>query len=265
MHANPKSARVKKIVGVIPARLESTRLPRKPLLLICGHPMVAWVYARARAAKELSQLMVATDSDEVLEWCRSLRIPALITSPAHRSGVDRVAEVMALQSREGEAADVYVNIQGDEPAVSAEHIRLLVQPFLNDPQTEISTLKVAMTRQDAIDPNKVKVVTDHDGRALYFSRSPIPYDRDGQWAGTYYKHLGFYAYSTAALEKIRRLRPGSLERAEHLEQLRFLENTIRITVVESQTDTSGVDTMEDLVAVQEHFKRSGVKFPELPG
>lgn len=252
-----------KIVGVIPARLESTRLPRKPLLKINGHPMVAWVYARARAAKELSNLLVATDSDEVLEWCRSLRIPALITSPAHRSGTDRILEVMALQAREGEAGDVYVNIQGDEPAVDSEHIRLLIQPFRDNPETQVSTLKVAMDRHDAIDPNKVKVVTDRDGRALYFSRSPVPYDRDGQWNGTYYKHLGFYAYSAAALGALRHLRPGPLERAEKLEQLRFLENGIRVTAVETLKDTVSVDTIDDLRAVEEHFKRSGIQFPGL--
>lgn len=252
----------KKILGVIPARLESTRLPRKPLLRIAGHPMIEWVYARARAAKELSSLLVATDSDEVLEWCRSLGIPAEITSPAHHSGTDRIVEVMALQSRAGEAADVYVNIQGDEPMVDAEHIRLLVQPFRDDPATEVSTLKVAMSRDDVMDPNKVKVVTDAGGNALYFSRSNVPYDRDGQWGGTWYKHLGFYAYSAAALEKFRRLRPGPLERAERLEQLRFLEHGIRVGVVETGKDTIGIDTPEDLRAAEEYFARSGIVFPE---
>lgn len=253
----------KKIVGVIPARLESTRLPRKPLLKICGHPMVEWVYARASAAKELFSLLVATDSDELLEWCRSLGIPAQITSPAHRSGTDRIVEVMSLQSRAGEAADIYMNIQGDEPMVDAEHIRLLVQPFLDDPGTDVSTLKVAMNRDDVMDPNRVKVVTDAGDHALYFSRSNVPYDRDGQWNGTWYKHLGFYAYSAAALEKFRRLRAGPLERAERLEQLRFLENGIRIRVIETLKDTIGVDTPEDLRAAEECFERSGISFPKI--
>lgn len=254
-----------RIVGVIPARLESTRLPRKPLLNIGGHPMIAWVFARARAAKELADLLVATDSDELLEWCRSLRIPVLMTSPAHRSGTDRIVEVMALQSRTGEAGDVYVNIQGDEPGVDAEHIRLLVQAFRENPGTEVSTLKIAMSREDAVDPNQVKVVTDASGRGLYFSRSLIPYDRDGQWDGTYYKHLGFYAYSAASLEKFRHMRPGRLELAEKLEQLRFLENGVSISVLETQKDSVGVDTIEDLRRAEEHFRRSGIEFPGLPG
>lgn len=253
--------RAPKIVGVIPARLESTRLPRKPLLSICGHPMVAWVYARARAAPALSQLLVATDSDEIMEWCRSLGIPSMMTSPAHRSGTDRILEVMAMQTREGEPGDIYVNIQGDEPAVDAEHIRRLLRPFMDDPAAEVTTLKVPMSAHEARDPHKVKVVTGQSGHALYFSRSPIPYDREAQGGAAYYKHLGFYAYSASALGKLRHMRPSPLERAEKLEQLRFLENGISITVVETQKDTIGVDTAEDLRAVEEYFKRSGIQFP----
>lgn len=253
----------KKIVGVIPARLESARLPRKPLLNIMGHPLVAWVYARAHAAPELSQLLVATDSDEIVEWCRSLRIPAMITSPAHRSGTDRILEVMAMQQRMGEEGEIYVNIQGDEPAVDVEHIRLLLQPFAGHPEMEVTTLKVKLSAAEAGDPNRVKVVTGSDGRALYFSRSPVPYERDAQGAAAYYKHLGFYAYSVSALAKFRHLRPGPLERTEKLEQLRFLENGISITVLETQRDTVSVDTKEDLVAVEEYFKRAGIRFPDL--
>lgn len=251
-----------RITGVIPARLESTRLPRKPLLNICGHPMVAWVYGRARAADGLSDLLVATDSDEIVEWCRSLRIPAMITSPSHRSGTDRILEVMAMHRRIGERADIYVNIQGDEPAIEAEHIRLLLQVFDDDPKTEVSTLKVAMSPQDAADPNKVKVVADCSGRALYFSRSPIPSNRDAQENVAYYKHLGLYAYSASALEKFRSLRPSPLEQAEKLEQLRFLENGIGITVLETRKDTIGVDTEDDLRAVEDYFKQAGIEFPE---
>lgn len=251
----------RRITGVIPARLESIRLPRKPLLSICGQPMIAWVYGRAHAAETLSDLVVATDSDEIVEWCRSLRIPALMTSPAHRSGTDRILEVMSLRARMGEQADIYVNIQGDEPMVEAEHLRLLLQPFENDPQAAVSTLKVAMSVEDSRDPNKVKVVADSSGRALYFSRSPIPYDRDAQGGVAYFKHLGFYAYSASALAKFRELRPGPLERAEKLEQLRFLEHGIDIMVVETQKDTLGVDTEEDLRAVNELFRRDGTEFP----
>lgn len=250
-----------KIVGVIPARLESVRLPRKPLLRICGHPMIAWVYARARMATELSEILVATDSNEILEACHSLHIQAWMTSSAHRSGTDRILEVFTLQSREKRPGDVYVNIQGDEPLVDAEHIRLMLQPFLETAGTEVSTLKVALDPAEAANPNKVKVVTDSSGRALYFSRSLIPYDRDDPPTARYYKHMGLYAYSARALEKFCQLSPGPLERAEKLEQLRFLENDIPIVVRETTKDTQAVDTPEDLRIVEEYFKREGIIFP----
>jgi 3-deoxy-manno-octulosonate cytidylyltransferase (CMP-KDO synthetase) len=252
---------LKRVVGVIPAHLESARLPRKPLLPILEHPMIAWVYARARSAIELSELLVATDSDEVLEWCRSLRIPVMLTSPAHRSGTDRLLEVMARQTKEGDQGDIYVNIQGDEPLVEAIHIKLLLQPFADSAATQVSTLKVILKPELASDPNKVKVVTDFNGRALYFSRSPIPYQTRG--ASNYYKHLGFYAYSREALQKFRTMPHGQLETGEKLEQLRFLENGISITVVETSTDTIAVDTAEDLKAAESYFREAGVVFPEI--
>ncbi|MGH9325667.1 MAG: 3-deoxy-manno-octulosonate cytidylyltransferase [Terriglobia bacterium] len=253
----------KRIIGVIPARLESVRLPRKPLLPILGHPMIAWVYARARAARLLTQLLVATDSDEVLEWCRSLRIPAAITSPAHHSGTERVFEVMTRQSRDGERGDIYVNIQCDEPLVEAEHIEKLLSPLLESASTEVSTLRVPLDPRDAASPHKVKVVIDGKGRALYFSRSMIPYSVEAESPAALFKHLGLYAYSAAALEKFRHLPPGPLERAEKLEQLRFLENGIAVAVPATSKDTIGIDTAEDLRAVEEYFKRSGIEFPEI--
>jgi 3-deoxy-manno-octulosonate cytidylyltransferase (CMP-KDO synthetase) len=250
-----------RVVGVIPARLESSRLPRKPLLPILGHPLVAWVYAHARTP-ELSQLLVATDSDEIVEWCRSLRIPVMLTSPAHRSGTERMVEVMARQTKDGERADIYVNIQGDEPMVEAVHIQRLLQPFRDSQSTLVSTLKVALNPREADNPNKVKVVTDSSGRALYFSRGPIPYCAACGEAMKYYKHLGFYAYSADVLEKFRHLPRGPLEETERLEQLRFLENGIGIMVSEAGRDTIGVDTPEDLKAVEEYFRHAGVQFPE---
>ncbi len=252
----------KRVIGVIPARLESTRLPRKPLLPLLGHPLIAWVYARARAAKELSELLVATDSDEILEWCRSLRIPVMMTSPAHRSGTGRLLEVVARHTREGARGGVYVNIQGDEPLIDATHIHLLLQPLRRSPQTQVSTLKVALSASEARDPNKVKVVTDALGRALYFSRSPIPFYRNNATPPKYYKHLGIYAYTVEALENFRRLPRGEIESAEALEQLRFLENGIGIAVVETSQDTVGVDTPEDLQAAETYLKAAGIQFPE---
>ena len=239
-----------KVLGVIPARLESQRLPRKPLRAIGGQPMIAWVYARACRASCLHNLLVATDSEEIFSYCRKSNIPVQMTSAAHRSGTDRIVEVMSR-----EPADIYVNIQGDEPMVTTEHIELMVRPFRESPSTEVSTLKVAIGPEEARSPNNVKVVTDAQGRALYFSRALIPHDRDGAGAVQYYKHLGFYAYTAAALEKFAGLSPSSLEQMEKLEQLRFLENGVPLTVVETSQDTIGVDTEEDLKKVEGYFSR----------
>ena len=246
-----------KVVGVIPVRLESTRLPRKALRLICGHSMIEWVYRRARAWPGFSRLLVATDSEEVVAHCSGLGIPAAMTSSAHRSGSDRVIEVMGR-----EPADLYVNIQGDEPMVTAQHIELMVGPLQEGKGFGVSTLKVAITREEAANPNDVKVVTGGDGRALYFSRSPIPYDRAGTGAVQYYKHLGLYAYTREALTTFSNLAPSVLESAEALEQLRFLENGIPIVVVETRDDTVGVDTEDDLRKVEEYFERAGTTLPE---
>ncbi len=252
----PRIFEMAKVLGVIPARLESQRLPRKPLRLICGHPMIAWVYGRARRAAGLDRLLVATESEEISACCRERKIPVVMTAATHRSGTDRILEVAARQP-----ADVYVNIQGDEPMVTGEHIDLLLGPFRRAPETQVSTLKVALVPAEARDPNNVKVVTDCEGRALYFSRALVPHDQDGAGRARYYKHLGVYAYSARALERFQALVPSPLEIQEKLEQLRFLENGIPITVVETIQDTIGVDTEEDLKKVEEYFRRSGETLP----
>jgi len=243
------------VLGIIPARLEATRLPRKPLRLIAGQPMIAWVYHRARQAPSLNGLLVATDSEEIQTFCRAGGIPVVMTSSAHRSGTDRIVEVMAR-----EPADIYVNIQGDEPMVTAEHIELMLGPFREDSATRVCTLKVAISAEEAQNPNNVKVVTDATGRALYFSRSPIPFECNASGPARHYKHLGLYAYTAEALTLFSKLPPSELERVEKLEQLRFLENGIPITVVETAQDTIGVDSEEDLKKVEEHFRRAGVKW-----
>jgi 3-deoxy-manno-octulosonate cytidylyltransferase (CMP-KDO synthetase) len=247
-----------KILGVVPARLESTRMHRKALRPICGHPMIAWVYHRARQAPSLSGLLVATDSEEIQAFCRARGIPVVMTSSSHRSGTDRIIEVMGR-----EPADVYVNIQGDEPMVTAEHIELMLRPFRENPATRVSTLKVPITSEEAQNPNNVKVVTDANGRALYFSRAPIPFDPDELHRGRahYYKHLGLYAYTAEALGLFSKLPPSELEQGERLEQLRVLENGVPVTVVETGHDTIGVDTEEDLAKVEEFFRRTGIAFP----
>ncbi len=228
-----------KIVGVIPAHFDSQRLPGKVLLNIGEKALVHWVYERARASSQLNELLVATDSKKVEEYCSRHNIPVMRTGK-HPSGSDRLHEVM-----ERTDGDIYLNIQGDEPTVRADHIELLLQPLLNE-AAEVATLKVAISADEAQNPNCVKVVTDRDGRALYFSRYPIPFARNASGVHQHYKHIGLYGYSRAALERFHDLPQSPLELAEKLEQLRFLENGIAIVVAETPHDTVGVDSEADL-------------------
>jgi 3-deoxy-manno-octulosonate cytidylyltransferase (CMP-KDO synthetase) len=232
------------ILGVIPARLQSTRLPRKVLREIGGVPMVVFVFRRAQACRLLSDLLVATDSEEVIEACHAHHIPAVMTSTGHRSGTDRLWEVSRAR-----VADVYVNIQGDEPLVTVGHIETLVRPFLAEPEVQVTTLKIRATPEEVGNPNAVKVVTAANGDALYFSRHPIPYERGEGTGVTHWKHMGIYAYRRAVVASYHALPPGPLERAESLEQLRLLEHGIPIRVLETREATIGVDTEEDLKAV----------------
>ncbi len=211
--------------------------------------MIAWVYENARQAAGLDHLLVATDAPEIESYCRDHGIPVMMTSCQHRSGTDRMAEVMG-----NEPAAIYVNIQGDEPMITPGHVERLLQPFNEAPSTQVSTLKVAIDAETALDPNVVKVVTDLAGHAIYFSRARIPFDRDGSGQAQYYKHQGFYAFSAAALEAFHHLPSSPLEKLEKLEQLRFLENGIGIAVEETPHDTIGVDTEEDLSKVEEYFQ-----------
>ncbi len=228
-----------KIVGIIPARLDSQRLPGKVLLQICGKAMVQWVYERARESPLLGKLLVATDSEEVRQYCADQRIPVILTG-RHSSGTDRLHEVM-----ERTDGDIYVNIQGDEPTIHTAHIELLLRPIIAK-DGEVTTLKVAIDSEAAQDPNIVKVVTDNRGRALYFSRFAIPFERDAQGRIRFYKHIGLYGYTRSALKLFHSLPQSSLELAEKLEQLRFLENGVPVLVSETQHDTIGVDTEADL-------------------
>jgi 3-deoxy-manno-octulosonate cytidylyltransferase (CMP-KDO synthetase) len=237
-----------KTIAVIPARLASTRLPRKMLCLIAGKPLLGHVYEGVRSSPLLDDVIVATDSDEIMRVCREHGWNARMTSAAHRSGTERSREVS-----DSVAADVYLNVQGDEPMTRAEHIATLVE-LMKDPNVRVGTLKTRALPDDVHNPNAVKVVTDAAGRALYFSRATIPYDRDGAKPG-YFKHLGFYAYRKAELDRFCALPESSLERSERLEQLRFLENGISIHVAETPYDSVGVDTEEDLGRVEEIFRR----------
>jgi 3-deoxy-manno-octulosonate cytidylyltransferase (CMP-KDO synthetase) len=232
------------VLGVIPARLESTRLPRKVLREIAGRPMVVRVWEGARASTRLTDVLVATDSREVMDVCARYGVPAVLTAREHASGTDRVWEVA-----QGRAADVYVNIQGDEPLITAGHIDPLIEPFLSRPDTQVTTLRIRALDEELPRPTVNKVVCAPDGRALYFSKYPIPYDRDGGGV-VRWKHIGIYAYRREALEVFHRLPPSPLERTEGLEQLRFLEHGIPIVTVETDRSTIGVDTEDDLRAVE---------------
>jgi 3-deoxy-manno-octulosonate cytidylyltransferase (CMP-KDO synthetase) len=232
-----------KAIAVIPARLASTRLPRKMLREIHGLPLVVGVYRSVRSSPLLEDVIIATDSEEILELCRKHSCKAQMTSEKHRSGTERVHEIS--QSID---ADVYINVQGDEPMIRSDHIAALVN-LIKDAQIPVVTLKTPAVAEDIANPNAVKIVTDLSGRALYFSRATVPYDRDGS-RPSYFKHLGVYAYRKAALDKFVNLPESSLELAERLEQLRFLENGIPIYAAETAYDSIGVDTEEDLARIQ---------------
>ena len=224
---------------MIPARLASTRLPRKMLREIAGKPLIGVVYEAVRSSPLLDDVIVATDSDEILRVCRKHGWKAQMTSPDHRTGTERVHEIATRQS-----AEIYLNVQGDEPMIRPEHIASLLEVMRN-PEAHVGTLKTPAAEEDIHNPNAVKVVTDTNGRALYFSRATIPFDRDGL-NPRYFKHLGIYAYRRAALERFVDLPESSLEKSERLEQLRFLENSFSIYVAETPYDSVGVDTEEDL-------------------
>jgi 3-deoxy-manno-octulosonate cytidylyltransferase (CMP-KDO synthetase) len=232
-----------KAIAVIPARLASTRLKRKMLREIAGKPLVGAVYEAVRSSPLLDDVIIATDSDEIMQACCHHGWKAQMTSAAHRSGTQRVHELS-----NSIPADIYLNVQGDEPLARPEHIAALLD-VMRDSNVQVGTLKTTASAADITNPNAVKVVVDAVGRALYFSRSTIPYDRDGM-SPRYYKHLGFYAYRKASLDRFVALPESSLERSERLEQLRFLENGIPIFVGETPYDTIGVDTEEDLRRVE---------------
>jgi 3-deoxy-manno-octulosonate cytidylyltransferase (CMP-KDO synthetase) len=243
-----KTKRVRS-VAIIPARLASTRLPRKVLRDIAGRPMLMYVYEAARACSALDDVIVATDSPEVADVCRANGWQFRITSSSHRSGTDRVHEVA-----ESIPADVYINLQGDEPLARGEQLDTLLA-LMENVDVQVGTLKTPCAPEDRDNPNAVKVVTSLEGRAMYFSRATIPFDRDVTGDVRYYKHLGFYAYRKPALDAFVKWPESHLERSERLEQLRFLDNGVNIYVAETPFDTVGVDTEEDLLRVEKILSR----------
>lgn len=233
-----------RFIGVIPARFGSSRLPGKPLLRIAGKPLIQWVYERALQVRRLSSLWVATDDERIRECVSAFGGKVMMTRSDHGSGTDRVAEVASRLE-----ADVFVNIQGDEPLISGSTIDSVCRVFEKEPGAQVCTASIHLQEpEEARSPHVVKVVTDINGRALYFSRSPIPFERKPP--AQYRKHLGIYAYRRDVLLNLYALSPSNLELTEGLEQLRFLENGMAVHVVEVPDDSVGVDTIEDLERVR---------------
>jgi 3-deoxy-manno-octulosonate cytidylyltransferase (CMP-KDO synthetase) len=241
---------------VIPARYASTRLPGKPLRLIAGRPMIEHVWARARAAGA-AEVIVATDDERIAAACARFGADVALTSPDHPSGTDRLAEVA--RQRHFAAADVIVNVQGDEPLLAAANVAEVASLLAAAPAAAIATLATPIeSLAEYLDPNVVKVVRDRSGMALYFSRAPVPWPRDAALAGdegparyaAALRHIGLYAYRAGALAKLAALAPTPLETAERLEQLRALENGLTIAVgIAAERPGPGVDTEADLARV----------------
>ena len=235
-------------VGVIPARYQASRFPGKPLALIAGTPMIERVWRGARSAKSLARVIVATDDARIAAACERFGAEVALTRADHPSGTDRIAEVAA-----GLDCDVVVNVQGDEPLIEGFAIDAVVEALRDDPEVPIATL-VHAAEPDALgDPNRVKVVLDRRGRALYFSRSAIPYPRDG--APRVWQHVGLYAYRREFLLRYPTLPPTPAERAEGLEQLRALEHgfAIRCAVIEGWT-SAAVDVPADVARVEARLR-----------
>jgi 3-deoxy-manno-octulosonate cytidylyltransferase (CMP-KDO synthetase) len=241
-----------RVLGIIPARYQSSRFPGKALALLAGKPIIQHVYERAAQASTLSDVVIATDDERIYNSARSFGAPVVMTRADHPSGTDRVAEVAA-----SSPASVVANIQGDEPLIDPAAIDAATRALLEDDRIMMSTLKKRIERAEEItNPNVVKVVTDNAGNALYFSRSPIPYNRAG--GAVYFKHIGLYVYRRDLLLRYSALAVGPLEKTECLEQLRALENGYAIRVTETFYESLGVDTPEDLEQVTRLLSPTGM-------
>jgi 3-deoxy-manno-octulosonate cytidylyltransferase (CMP-KDO synthetase) len=236
------------VVCIIPSRYESTRFPGKPLADLCGKPMIQHVYERVLRAKSVSSAAVATDDERIFRAVQAFGGRAVMTSPRHRSGTDRIAEAVDALELEDDA--IVVNIQGDQPLFEPSQVDEVVGPLLEDPSIPMSTLIYRIVRAEEIThPNAVKVVFDNSFFALYFSRATVPFVRDRGKRADYYKHHGIYAYRRAFLRTFTALPEGVLERLEALEQLRALEHGHRIRVVVTSHDSVEVDTPGELERV----------------
>lgn len=233
------------IIAVIPSRYASTRLPGKPLVDICGKPMVQHVYERVRQVSLFDEVLVATDDERIAAVVEGFGGAVCMTSPDCPSGSDRLIEVAS-----SHPADIYVNVQGDEPLVEPSSIEKLAKVMLENDDLQMGTLCYPITAEQAQNPNLVKVVRAHNGNALYFSRSPIPFPRSGGIEPSYFGHLGMYAYRRDFLMNFGSLPYSPLENTEKLEQLRVLQAGVAIRVLEVEAAGPGVDTPEDLEEVR---------------
>ena len=239
-----------RILGIIPARYASTRFPGKPLAVINGKSMLERVVEQAHKAERLDAVLVATDDQRIYDHVHSFGGEAVMTASTHESGTERCLEAASHMSG---PVDAVINIQGDEPFILPEQINLVAQ--LIEEGADIATLAIPLPYTFASDPNKVKVVCNHQGRALYFSRSPIPFYRDGAPTNaTLLKHLGIYGYRFGTLTQIARSPMSPLEKAEKLEQLRWLEMGYEIQVGETDYESPAIDTPEDLMRVLRELK-----------
>jgi 3-deoxy-manno-octulosonate cytidylyltransferase (CMP-KDO synthetase) len=244
--------------AVIPARYASSRLPGKPLVPLAGKPMIQHVWERVRRAQRVSRVLVATDDERIRRAVTEFGGEAVMTRAEHRSGTERLAEVAASAASSG--AEIFVNVQGDQPLIEPAAVDAAVEILLEDSSVEVATLSVPIaTPGDVMDPNVVKVVLDFEGNALYFSRAPIPWIRDTAGGGTgfsrpagstHLKHLGLYAFRRSALLEFPTFPQGELEKLEQLEQLRWLENGYKIRVAETSYDSVSVDVTEDIARVE---------------
>jgi 3-deoxy-manno-octulosonate cytidylyltransferase (CMP-KDO synthetase) len=242
-----KSPNTRQAVAILPARLAATRLPDKPLADIAGKPMIQHVYERARQAKTLSDVLVATPDARIAEAVHAFGGRVALTSAAHHTGTDRVAEAAGMLAPD---IDVIVNVQGDEPLLDPRTVDAVAALLLEDPTLVMASLMCPLPGGREADPNVVKVVTDRQGFALYFSRSPLPYRRSAHAPYAPRQHVGLYAYRRDFLLQFPRLAPTPLEQAESLEQLRALEHGFRIRMAETDRAPESVDTPEDLLRVR---------------
>ena len=239
-------------VVIIPARFESTRFPGKPLEKIAQKTMIQHVYERAAIARRPSEVIVATDDKRIKLAVESFGGTAKMTAKTHQSGTERIAEIIPKLK-----TDLVVNVQADEPLIDPASIDAAIEPFDFDPELMISTVKSLATQKELKDPNVVKVVTDHKGYALYFSRASIPfYKRTNGFQNMLFKHIGLYVYKKSFFETFSKLSKCKLEQLENLEQLRFLYNGYRIKVIHYECKSIGVDTPEDLIKVKEILEKN---------